>query len=134
MATTAPPCFSCHSNLTTLRCSFCHRHFCDADCSPTAIFDCRYEGDFVCGAGCSAAFVAGKLEASRSRTHRCNFPGCNKVYALKKQLQVHIDAVHNNVRYGPCPCCNLTFTAKHKLVTHLKRKCVLLVDTIHALD
>ena len=112
-------CLSCHVSQPKLRCSFCHRYFCDAGCSPTSIVDCRYRGDFVCGAGCSAAFTAGQIATSASRRHKCRSPGCNKEYALRKQLQAHIDACHNKVRHGPCPCCDKTFSAKHELVSHL---------------
>ena len=47
---------------------------------------------------------------------------------------LHINAVHENVRHGPCPCCNLTFSSKQKLKLHLRQQRMLLADAIGTLD
>ena len=84
--------------------------------------DRRFPGDFICGSGCSAAFMAGLIASAVPKPHRCEYKGCSKSYAKAKQLKVHVSAEHHGERHGPCPCCGLTFAAKHSLVSHLKRK------------
>jgi hypothetical protein len=116
----SPSCYTCQTLLPTLQCCFCHKRYCDEDCSPTSIKGRRFAEDFICGSGCSSAFFAGLMEHKASTPHRCPFENCSKAYALQKQLNVHIKAVHQRVRHGPCPCCGITFAAKSCLVTHLK--------------
>ena len=53
-----------------------------------AIVDNRFEGDFICGAGCSTAFIAGIMSTVARKTFNCPFPGCDKSYAKAKQLKL----------------------------------------------
>ena len=116
----SPACYTCQAPLPTLRCHFCPKRFCDVNCSPTSLTGRRFDGDFICGSGCSSAFIAGVMEREARTPHKCPFEDCNKSYSLRKQLNVHINAAHKLVRHGPCPCCGLTFAARHCLVKHLK--------------
>ena len=50
----SPACYTCQAPLPTLRCHFCPKRFCDVNCSPTSLTGRRFDGDFICGSGCSS--------------------------------------------------------------------------------
>jgi len=49
----------------------------------------------------------------------CNM--CNKAFAKKHKLKIHIDIVHNNLEPFLCPQCGSGFTHKRKLRIHVEK-------------
>ena len=118
----SPGCYTCLEQQPRVQCTICSKHYCDRACTPNALVDHRFIGDFICGSACSVAFMAGVIHAQAPRHFTCDFPGCRKSYEKRKQLTAHTEAVHSNVRHGPCPCCGVTYARRAALVQHLKRK------------
>ncbi|CAG0885567.1 unnamed protein product [Darwinula stevensoni] len=59
------------------------------------------------------------LSCDQSRTgHIC--PHCNKLFAKKDTLMVHIRSIHTGERPFHCPHCTKTFAARSKLNVHLQ--------------
>jgi uncharacterized C2H2 Zn-finger protein len=118
----SPSCYTCHAHQPRVQCTLCSKHYCDTACTPNALVDQRFVGDFICGTACSFAFMAGIVHAQAPRRFMCDFPGCDKTYEKRKQLTAHAQAAHSGVRHGPCPCCGLTFARRAAFKQHLKRK------------
>ena len=118
----SPSCYTCHAHQPRVQCTLCSKHYCDTACTPNALVDQRFVGDFICGTACSFAFMAGIVHAQAPRRFMCDFPGCDKTYEKRKQLTAHVQAAHSGVRHGPCPCCGLTFARRAAFEQHLKRK------------
>ena len=118
----SPGCYTCHAQQPQVQCGLCSKRYCDRACTPNALVDHRFIGDFICGSACSIAFMAGIIHAQAPRHFACDFPGCEKSYEKRKQLTAHVQAAHSDVRHGPCPCCDLTVARRAALKQHLKRK------------
>ena len=59
----------------------------------------------------------------RASPHRCEMPGCGKVYAHRSGLTAHIRAAHNGHRPVCCPekTCNQRFASNSLLQKHYER-------------
>ena len=59
----------------------------------------------------------------RASPHRCEMPGCGKVYAHRSGLTAHIRAAHNGDRPFCCPekTCNQRFISNSQLREHYER-------------
>ena len=53
------------------------------------------------------------------KEYPCDFKGCEKLFSEKRNLNRHIQTVHNKIKQFSCPSCNKIFGAKQVMKRHL---------------
>ena len=53
------------------------------------------------------------------KEYSCNSEGCDKTFTEKRNLNRHIQTVHNKIKQFSCPSCNENFGAKQVMKRHL---------------
>ena len=53
------------------------------------------------------------------KEYSCDSEGCDKTFAEKRNLNRHIQTVHNKIKQFSCPSCNKIFGAKQVMKRHL---------------
>ena len=53
------------------------------------------------------------------KEYSCDSEGCDKTFAEKRNLNRHIQTVHNKIKQFSCPSCNKNFGAKQVMKRHL---------------
>ncbi|XP_065336244.1 transcription factor IIIA-like [Cloeon dipterum] len=64
----------------------------------------------------------GKKKSDVCKQHKCNYPGCSKVFNRPYRLKEHISASHVGEKQFTCPefDCQKAYASKYKLHLHLK--------------
>ena len=133
----AKKCYGCNEDIdgSCRQCFFCHKAF-HSSCIPSiAAVPDHYGFGLICTFGCIQAFEAGKQLRERE-SYACQYPGCNKQYSKKCNLQQHIKTSHNKTRYGPCPCCNppRLFTSQQRLKLHIAARRAEIATAVEEID
>ena len=53
------------------------------------------------------------------KEYPCDFKGCEKLFSEKRNLNRHIQNVHNKIKQFSCPLCKTNFGAKQVMKRHL---------------
>jgi len=53
------------------------------------------------------------------KEYSCNSEGCDKLFTEKRNLNRHIQTVHNKIKQFSCPSCDKNFGAKQVMKRHL---------------